>query len=368
MGVNTVQVVGPRSEPQEQKKEKRDPLDVIIQGLQLAQGITGVGVNVQSIREKQQNITTTEQKEADAQAGIVDSAGLAGMHEKGFRPVPEGTAGAVPVTHRQGDKSTPLLMAIQPKEEKPTPLQQITTTGPDGKPLIKFVKATEGAAFPGYREPKEPKQAKDITVQERNTLQTQYDRDLSTRKNRMVLEAYDDATSLVKDPSPASDQALIFAYMKSLDPNSVVRESEAESAQALGGMMERAKAWYAKNAGEAGLTDSQRKDLVTQIQKLAGAASKRQDNVDKQFTDLASRRGVDTQDLRFIGRPAIASDEQKAPEKLAAPRPAAPAAPKVGDERKGYVFKGGDPADQNNWVKREAPSLGTATSILERKK
>jgi hypothetical protein len=62
-----------------------------------------------------------------------------------------------------------------------------------------------------------------------------------------------------------------------------------------------------------------------------------------------------------------------APERLAQPKPAsnAPAPPNVGDEVDGYVFKGGNPADKSNWVQRtdkQPSSLGTAASILERKK
>ncbi len=51
MSINQVQVVGPRSETVEQKKEKRDPLDDILRGLNLANGVLGLGVNYTTIQK-----------------------------------------------------------------------------------------------------------------------------------------------------------------------------------------------------------------------------------------------------------------------------------------------------------------------------
>lgn len=206
------------------------------------------------------------------------------------------------------DKAKKENTPVKPKEPK---TRAVTTIGPDGKPVVKIVADEIGAEIPGYVKPDKP--AKDITVSERNTLQTQYDKDLGVRKNRAVIESYQDAQALVKDPSPASDQALIFAYMKALDPSSVVRESEAESAQALGGLVERAKAKLKQMGGESGLTDSQRKDLVSQIKKLAKTAAERQKGVDDQFRGLASRRNVSNEDLRFMALPEFEPDQTSAP-------------------------------------------------------
>jgi hypothetical protein len=301
-------------------REKKDPLESIMRGLQIASSIYGIKSNMDQAERQEkadaqaeEDRASAKKKEDDIARGVMTPMQRAAM-AKDFEEVDGGTPGAIPAFVRDAKtgQETPLFLKARGKDVKPTGPK----TEKVGDTLVQLDEAT-GKWKPVYSAPaKAAPPPKDITVAERNTLQTQYDRDLGTRKNRMVLEAYDDATSLVKDPSPASDQALIFAYMKSLDPNSVVRESEAESAQALGGMMERAKAWYAKNAGESGLTDAQRKDLVSQIRKLADAAAKRQDGVDKQFTDLAGRRGVDTRDLRFIGRPVI-GDDPKAPEKIA---------------------------------------------------
>ena len=47
-----------------------------------------------------------------------------------------------------------------------------------------------------------------------------------------------------KDPSAAGDLAMIFTYMKILDPTSVVREGEQATAQNAAGTPERIKNIY----------------------------------------------------------------------------------------------------------------------------
>jgi len=361
-------------------REKRDPLDAVLKGLSIATQVYGLkkasddsDIAEEQRLEKQGEKMAALSEKQDKERGVMTPMQRVAM-QKDFEEVASGTQGAVPafVRDQASGQETPLFLKARGKEAKAPGTRLVETIDPTtGKPTQMIVEDKAGASY--AVPPKAAPAAKDISVAERNTLQSQYDRDLGTRKNRMVLEAYDDAMRLVQNPSPASDQALVFAYMKSLDPNSVVRESEAESAQALGGMMEQAKSWYAKQAGEAGLTPGQRQDLLAQIRKLAGAASTRQDGVDKQFTDVAGRRNVDTRDLRFIGRPQI--EEDKAPGGAppaggsVAATPPGPPPPKVGDEVDGYVFKGGDPKDKGSWVQRTSKpsSVGNAASILERK-
>jgi hypothetical protein len=65
----------------------------------------------------------------------------------------------------------------------------------------------------------------------------------------------------VKKPSPANDIALVFSYMKMLDPTSVVRENEQATAQNAGGVPQRIRAqWNALQSGE-NFTPEQRKDF-----------------------------------------------------------------------------------------------------------
>lgn len=70
------------------------------------------------------------------------------------------------------------------------------------------------------------------------------------------------------DPSAAGDLALIFNFMKVLDPGSVVRESEFATAQNAAGIPERVRAQFNRLQEGERLTPKTRKDFVTRAGKL----------------------------------------------------------------------------------------------------
>ncbi len=364
MAQNQLSVIGPRSEVHQQKTKEPDTLDRVLRGLQIANGVLGIGVDFTSI---QKNMDERQQL-ADERAGIITRKQELDAQKGGLQQVPAGTAGSTAYTFGEGpDGGTAQRSYIAPPKETAirTPgTREISTKNPDGSETKQIVPDIAGTKFESAA-PKE-KPARDITVSERNTLQSQYDRNPQVRANAMVVSSYEDARELMKDPSPASDQALIVAYVKAFDPTSVVKESEAETAQAMGSLMQRAEAKFAQMAGNGRLTDAQRADLFKQIQVKAKTAATRQAEIDKQFTGLATGRSVDPKDIRFSNMPKFDAEPTAA---APAGQPAAAAAlapPKVGDELDGYVFKGGDPKDQANWVKKLAgpQSIGTSTSIL----
>lgn len=335
-----------------QQQEKKDPLDTVIKGLQIASSIYGIKTDMAKLEEHSRATKAAEAKEAAAQ-GEKDFAAKGGMSQAeyrsalkdGFTPVAPGSEGAVSAFIRTPEgKEQPI--ALKPPEAKGlrAPTRAIETVE-NGKPVTKIVEDVPGQSYAA--QPKATPVPKDITVQERNTLQNQYDRDLAVRRNEAVMSSYQNAKNLIKDPSPASDQALIFSYMKALDPSSVVRESEFETAQAIGSLQERAAAKLKSMAGDGILTDKQRQDLLSQMQSLAKTAVDAQENMDNQFSALAQRRGVDTKDLRFKSRPSF---DEKLETTAVGDKP--PAAPKVGDEIDGFIFKGGDPGDKGNWVQK----------------
>ena len=59
-----------------------------------------------------------------------------------------------------------------------------------------------------------------------------------TEKFRQIRDAYARILIVGNNPSPAADLAMIFNYMKMLDPGSVVRESEFATAQNAAGVPE----------------------------------------------------------------------------------------------------------------------------------
>lgn len=79
-----------------------------------------------------------------------------------------------------------------------------------------------------------------------------------------VQTAFSRVQTAATDSSPAGDIALIFSYMKMLDPSSTVREGEFATAQNSGSVPETIRAMYNKITSGERLTDVQRNDFVSQ--------------------------------------------------------------------------------------------------------
>ena len=71
------------------------------------------------------------------------------------------------------------------------------------------------------------------------------------------------------DPSPAGDVSMIFAFMKMIDPGSVVRESEFATAANTGSIPVRVWSLYNRIVTGERLTTGQRADFAKQAQNLA---------------------------------------------------------------------------------------------------
>ncbi len=93
---------------------------------------------------------------------------------------------------------------------------------------------------------------------------------LRTTKDLQIVDAASKKVeAAAKDPSAAGDLALVFNYMKILDPNSVVRESEFANAQNATGVNERVRnIWNRILSGER-LAPEQRADFLAQAKGQA---------------------------------------------------------------------------------------------------
>lgn len=135
-------------------------------------------------------------------------------------------------------------------------------------------------------------------------------------------DAYNRVLSSASDPSPAGDLALIFNYMKVLDPNSTVREGEFATAQNSGSAFQIAGAKYNKIVNGERLTDDQRDDFVKRTTTLFNGAKTQQDSVKKEFETRATKYGVPgdlvTRDTEATGNSAndVVQDQVKAESSL----------------------------------------------------
>lgn len=144
-----------------------------------------------------------------------------------------------------------------------------------------------------------------------------------------------------ENPSAYGDIAAVFGFMKALDPQSVVRESEYATAANAGSLLTRAKNAVAKAEKGEQLTPEQRSDLVRITKHLSSVYKKNYEDHISPIRNQATKRGVS---MDFID-PYDARNQAKA-------APAAPSGPKVGEVMDGFQYIGGDPADPKSWKKQ----------------
>jgi len=134
------------------------------------------------------------------------------------------------------------------------------------------------------------------TIFERaNTLRDEYD--TQSKDFTTATQAYQRVLSSAKDPSAAGDLALIFSYMRTLDPSSSVKEGEFANAQNAGSVPARIYAQYNKVLRGELLSPDQRKDFVSK----AGQLWQGQRDIDRKrrgkYSKLATRAGADPLDV-----------------------------------------------------------------------
>ena len=86
-----------------------------------------------------------------------------------------------------------------------------------------------------------------------------------------------------EDPDAAGDLALIFNYMKLLDPGSVVREGEFATAQNAAGVPDRITNLYNNVLEGTRLGEDQRKEFLDRAEKIYNDAERQYESFEKQY-------------------------------------------------------------------------------------
>ena len=122
-----------------------------------------------------------------------------------------------------------------------------------------------------------------------------------TKEHQIIASAWDKIQAAAKDPSAAGDLAIIFMYMKMLDPNSAVRETEYATAENAGSIPESVRnQWNKALNGER--LDVTRQDFLTKAQAIYGASQQGYQSIGAQFRTLAERMQLDPNNL-LLGPP-----------------------------------------------------------------
>lgn len=145
----------------------------------------------------------------------------------------------------------------------------------------------------------------------------------ATKEYKDVKSAY--SRVLASQATAAGDLALIFNYMKMLDPGSAVREGEFANAQNAGGVSTTIRNIYNKMVSGERLSESQRNMFSGQAKALYNQAAKDEATVRSGMTRIATGYGLNPSNI-FYEAVETAPTAPTAPA-AAAPPPAAVAPP-----------------------------------------
>lgn len=109
---------------------------------------------------------------------------------------------------------------------------------------------------------------------------------------RTVQSAYNSVQAAARNPSAAGDLSLIFAYMKILDPGSVVREQEFANAQNAAGVPDRIRNLYNRALNGQRLNPNQRNDFLSQANNLFQTRQQTYRGIENEYRGYAESYGV----------------------------------------------------------------------------
>lgn len=140
-----------------------------------------------------------------------------------------------------------------------------------------------------------------------------------------VTEAGQRVIDSATDPSAAGDLALIFNYMKMLDPGSTVREGEFANAQNASGVPGRIVSLYNNIIEGTRLNEQQRADFVGRAADLyKGTQSILSDRADR-YRGLAQQYSLNPENVAFMDAPLDFSSVLSPPAPVDPVQPSQPA-------------------------------------------
>jgi hypothetical protein len=254
--------------------------------------------------------TQEEQKPIEVNGRLVRPRVGGGSYEEVYTapPKPEGLRDVAPgSTVFDPNTRQPVFTA----PEKPQPLQSVgpgqTLYDPNKRETLlavpekpqatyDFTKTGVGNKFTGDFKPYEPGQGDDPEV----TLERgKYEQGLRKEYTQITgdLRTINDSYARMKSASAvnsgAGDIAVVYSYMKMLDPTSVVREGEYATAENTGGIPEKITNVYNKIISGQRLTPEQRRQFLESGEVIAKDKVERFGKTRSQFENIAKSSGAD---------------------------------------------------------------------------
>ncbi|HYF56325.1 MAG TPA: hypothetical protein VEA41_18875 [Salinarimonas sp.] len=151
-----------------------------------------------------------------------------------------------------------------------------------------------------------------------NTLSGRFERE--SRDFVTIRDNFDRVSLAAKDPSAVSDLTLIFAYMKTLDPNSVVRESEYATAENARGVPDTVRNLYNKVVEGQRLAPQQRAEFVRLSKEMYDRAAKRHAKLKETY--LKRARDIGVPDYMVVYDVTAGGPDEEAPKTTGGPKTA----------------------------------------------
>ena len=172
------------------------------------------------------------------------------------------------------------MLSPQEVAQMRLPVGTVVYQEPGGEPKILYKPEVPGAA----KDPSAGEKPDDLRKEWTNL----------TGDYRKIGSAWAKVRDAGANPSAANDIALIFGYMKMLDPTSVVREGEFATAQKAGNIPTRIWALYNQmlDSGQR-LTDAQRQDFLRSAYGVIKSQVPMIDSLKNQYTEIARGSKID---------------------------------------------------------------------------
>lgn len=124
-------------------------------------------------------------------------------------------------------------------------------------------------------------------------IRKEYDSQDNVKNYTKVRDSYEKIRTAAATDSGPGDLALIFNYMKMLDPGSVVREGEFATAQNSGGVSETVRNYYNAVISGERLSPELRAQFVKSAEQIYGETAANLSDTNTRFGGIATQWGVD---------------------------------------------------------------------------
>lgn len=122
-----------------------------------------------------------------------------------------------------------------------------------------------------------------------------WNKDHTTKETAIMDASFDKIKESLESGSAVGDTAVIFAFMKMLDPGSVVREGEQQLFLRADGILNKLGLGYLSDVlyGNAKLTEPQKQKVAEVASRYHAAQLRAQERVDNQYRTNAEQFGLD---------------------------------------------------------------------------